>query len=166
MKYIGQLFAIVDAIQPKVSWLPPLIARITTGWIFLWSGWGKLHNLEDVTSFFMDLGIPAASIQAPAIATLELVGGAMLLLGLGTRFFSFMLSCTMVVAILTALREDIEALGDLFALSEYLYITLFAFLIVQGGGTVSADALLRRWAVSPPAGTPTASGDFSLIPRP
>jgi putative oxidoreductase len=145
MKYFGQLLAIVDAVQPKLTGLPPLVARITTGWIFLWSGWGKLHNLEDVTAFFMDLGIPAASVQAPAIATLELVGGAMLLLGLGTRFFSFMLSCTMVVAILTALREDLEGLGDLFALSEYLYITLFLYLIVQGAGMLSADAAVREW---------------------
>lgn len=148
MKYISQLYTLVEAVQPKITWLPPLLARITTGWIFLWSGWGKLHNLEDVTAFFMDLGIPAASIQAPAIAALELIGGAMLLLGLGTRFFSFMLSCTMVVAILTALREDIEGLGDLFALSEFLYIILFVYLIAFGGGVLSLDAALRHRATT------------------
>ncbi len=144
MKNIALVFAILDLVQQKLGWLPPLLARFSTGWIFLWSGWGKLNNLEGVIEFFTELGIPAASIQAPFIASLELVGGAMLLAGLGTRFFSFMLSCTMVVALLTALREDIESLGDLFSLSEFLYIALFAYLFVQGAGVVSADYFLHR----------------------
>lgn len=144
MKKIAQMFAILDLMQQKLGWLPPLLARFTTGWIFLWAGWGKLNNLEGVIEFFTELGIPAASIQAPFIASLEFAGGAMLLAGLGTRFFSFMLSSTMVVALITALRDDIESLGDLFGLSEYLYIALFVYLVVQGAGVVSADHLLRR----------------------
>lgn len=144
MKNVTVVFAIFNLVQQKLGWLPPLLARFTTGWIFLWSGWGKLNNLEGVIEFFADLGIPAASIQAPFVASLELVGGAMLLAGLGTRFFSFMLSGTMVVALLTALREDIESLGDLFGLPEFLYITLFIYLVVKGAGVISADYFLRR----------------------
>ena len=32
-----------------LTWLGPLFARIVVGWVFLWSGWGKLHNLAQVT---------------------------------------------------------------------------------------------------------------------
>ena len=144
MNILVRIYALTDRIQPSLEWLPLLLARFICGWIFLWSGWGKLHNLEDVTAFFMDLGIPAASIQAPMIASLELVGGALLLVGLGTRFFSFMLSCTMLVALITAKREEIESLGDLFGLSEFLYIALFVVLIVRGAGVVSVDTLVRK----------------------
>jgi len=144
MNILARIYVLTDRIQPSLEWLPLLLARFICGWIFLWSGWGKLHNLEDVTAFFMDLGIPAASIQAPMIASLELVGGALLLVGLGTRFFSFMLSCTMVVALITAKREEIESLGDLFGLSEFLYIALFVVLIVRGAGVVSLDTLVRK----------------------
>ena len=144
MNILARIHVLTDRIQPSLEWLPLLLARFICGWIFLWSGWGKLHNLEDVTAFFMDLGIPAASIQAPMIASLELVGGALLLVGLGTRFFSFMLSCTMVVALITAKREEIESLGDLFGLSEFLYIALFVVLIVRGAGVVSVDTLVRK----------------------
>lgn len=144
MRIVSVVLATLDLVQVKLGWLPPLLARFVTGWIFLWSGWGKLNNLDGVIEFFRDLGIPAASIQAPFIAALELVGGLLLLAGLGTRFFSFMLACTMVVALLTALREDIETLADLFGLSEFLYIALFAYLFVQGAGLVSGDYFVRQ----------------------
>lgn len=146
MNVLARLIEWTNFLQSRLEWLPLLVARFVTGWIFLWSGWGKLHNLEDVVSFFNDLGIPAASVQAPMIAALELVGGLALLAGLGTRFFSCMLSCTMVVALITAKREDIESLGDLFGLSEFLYIVLFTVLVVRGAGLLSLDAVIARKA--------------------
>ena len=31
-----------------LTWLAPLFARITVGWVFMLSGWGKLHALPPV----------------------------------------------------------------------------------------------------------------------
>ena len=56
-------------ILKTLNWLPPLAARMTLGLVFIESGWGKLHNLEKVTSYFTELGIPFASIQAPTVAS-------------------------------------------------------------------------------------------------
>ncbi|MBA3540929.1 MAG: formate dehydrogenase accessory sulfurtransferase FdhD, partial [Deltaproteobacteria bacterium] len=42
---------------------------------FATTGWGKLGNLEAVTRYFDSLGIPAANVQAPMVAALELVRG-------------------------------------------------------------------------------------------
>jgi len=36
-----------------LAWLAPLFARITVGWVFLWSGWGKLTALPQVTENFI-----------------------------------------------------------------------------------------------------------------
>ena len=33
------------AVAGYFFWLPPLVARIVVGWIFLWSGWGKFMVL-------------------------------------------------------------------------------------------------------------------------
>ena len=30
------------------AWLGPLVARVTVGWVFMWSGWGKLNNLPQI----------------------------------------------------------------------------------------------------------------------
>jgi len=50
----------------------------------------------------------------------------------------------MVVAILTAKFKDITEIGDLFGMSEYLYIVLLIWLIVKGAGLLSADHVLAK----------------------
>ena len=120
------------------------MARLTVGWVFLQSGWGKLHNLEGVTDFFVSLGIPAAHLQAPLVAGIEFGGGLLLLMGLGTRIVAVPLIGVMAVAIGTALWSDVEELSDLFSLAEFGYIVLLLGLVISGAGTLSADALLRR----------------------
>jgi len=42
-----------------LRWLSPVIARLTVGLVFFQSGWGKLHSLDQVTSYFTELGLPA-----------------------------------------------------------------------------------------------------------
>src|SRR5262245_13249973 len=106
-----KLRAIILPYIEKFDWLPGLLAGISIGFIFVQSGWGKLHHLEKVVQFFTSLGIPAARIQAPFVAGVELVGGTLVLTGLFTRIASAPLIGTMVVAILTAKRGDIHGLG-------------------------------------------------------
>jgi putative oxidoreductase len=60
-----------------------LAVRLYWGWQFAEDGWGKLHNLDKVTDFFTSLGLPAPGLTAASIASLELVGGILLALGLG-----------------------------------------------------------------------------------
>ena len=128
----------------KFDWLPGLLARIAIGFIFLQSGWGKLQHLDKVIAFFTSLGIPAANIQAPFVAGVELTCGTLVLVGLFTRVASLPLIATMVVAILTAKRGDIHELGDLLFMPEFLFIVLLLWLIVKGAGVVSLDYVLER----------------------
>src|SRR5476649_2921846 len=128
---------IILSVTSKLEWLPGLLARISIGLIFLQSGWGKLHHLDKVVQFFTSLGIPAPQIQAPFVAGVELGCGALVLAGLFTRVASVPLIGTMVVAILTAKFKDVAELSDFFSLSEYLYIVLPLWLIVNGAGAVS-----------------------------
>ena len=46
----------------------PLLARLTVGWVFLWSGWGKLGALEQVIENFRGWGIPAPEVLAPFVS--------------------------------------------------------------------------------------------------
>lgn len=127
-----------------LSWLPQTIARVSIGWVFVQSGWGKLHNLSKVIEYFSSLGIPAPQLQAPFVASVELVGGLFILAGLFTRVVSVPLSVSMVVALLTAKSGDISSASDLFGTVEFLYLLVLGFLAAFGAGALSLDRILVR----------------------
>ena len=139
----ARVLSLTDQLQPRLGWIPLLAARLTVGWVFLQSGWGKLHNLEGVTEFFASLGIPAPHLQAPFIAGIEFSGGILLLLGLATRFTALPLIGVMLVAIRMALWDDINELSDLFGLVEFGYVVMLVGLVVFGAGAISIDRLVR-----------------------
>jgi putative oxidoreductase len=135
----------------RLEWLAPLIGRITLGILFMSTGWGKVHSLDKVTAFFTELGIPAPGLNAHVVSFVELIGGTLLLVGLASRLAALPLIASMAVAILTAQREQIHGLPDLFGLVEWTYLALLAWVAVAGPGKVSLDHLLSRRA-SPRAG--------------
>jgi putative oxidoreductase len=93
-----------------LGWLAPLFARITVGWVFLLSGWGKLHNLPQVTENFIGWGIPFPHFFTPLTSGIEFFGGLFLLLGLLTRISAGALGITMIVAIKAAKWGDVDSL--------------------------------------------------------
>jgi putative oxidoreductase len=139
-----KLGACFNAVMDRLQWLPGLVSRLTLALLFIPSGWGKLHHLDKVTEYFTSLGIPAAHIQAPFVAGVELVCGVLILLGLFTRIASIPLMGTMVVALVTAKIPDVTDLGDFLSLSEYLFLVLLIWLAVKGPGALSLDIMLCR----------------------
>jgi len=135
---------LIHRVSAALRWLPPTVARLTLGWIFLESGWGKLHSLPKVVEFFRSLGIPAPEIQAPFAASMEFLCGVLLLLGLCTRPASIPIIVIMLVALKTAKAGDIHELSDLFGTSEYLYIALALWLGAYGAGPLSLDAIFAK----------------------
>jgi putative oxidoreductase len=148
MNRIGTLlvegYALLKRIGAAMSWLPPTVARLAVGLVFFQSGWGKLHDLQKVTEFFTQLGLPAPGFQAALTSTTEFICGSLLLLGLGTRLAAVPLIVTMMVAIRTALWDQVDSLGALFGLAEFLYIALLIGLATNGGGPLSVDWLLEH----------------------
>jgi putative oxidoreductase len=135
---------LVDEWSVKLSWLPPLLARVAIGIAFILTGWGKLQGLDGVIAFFGELGIPAPHILAPFVAGTELVGGIMLVLGLGTRIAALALATTMVVATLTAVWPKLEDKAGIFSAIEIAYLAIFVWLAVAGPGPVSADHVIEK----------------------
>jgi len=126
------------------AWLAPLAIRISVGWVFVESGWGKWHHLDKVIGFFTDLGLPSPVFQAYLVSTTELAGGLCLLAGLFTRLASIPLGIIMVVAIVTTKGGELHGFSDLIGISEYLYLLLLFSLFLQGAGGLSVDAWLKR----------------------
>ncbi|MBA3817832.1 MAG: DoxX family protein [Deltaproteobacteria bacterium] len=131
-------------LSASLEWLPPLLLRVVLGVTFALTGWGKLHNLEQVTQFFDSLGIPAASVQAPFVAGVEFVGGILILVGLGTRVAAALLVAVMAVAIATAIWPK-SSFTELLGSIEAVYLAAFAYLAVKGAGAVSLDHVVSRF---------------------
>src|SRR5271156_300386 len=122
----------------------PLLARIVVGWVFLWSGWGKLNNLPQVTENFIGWGIPFPHFLTPLTSGVEFFGGIFLLLGLLTRISAGALGVTMIVAIRAAKWADVDSLETLLGFDEFEYLALFLWLAIAGPGVVSLDHLIMR----------------------
>jgi putative oxidoreductase len=152
------LFVLPSRIGSAMAWLPPLVARIAVGWTFVQTGWGKLHDLASVVDFFRELGIPYPELQAPFVASVELVCGSLFLAGLFSRIAALPLIGTMVVAIATAQWENVASAGDLFGLSEFLYIVIFAWIATAGPGPVALDSIVERLLERGTERAPSADG--------
>lgn len=144
MDHASRLRRLVHSVSSGLRWLPPTVARLTIGLVFLQTGWGKVTNIQKVIGFFTELGIPAPEIQARLAATAELVCGALILIGLFTRVATLPLIGTMTVAILTARTGDIHELSDLLGMEEYLFIVVLLWLGAYGAGPLSLDALFAK----------------------
>ena len=134
-----------------LTWLAPLFARITVGWVFLLSGWGKLHNLPQITENFIGWGIPFPHFFTPLTSGIEFFGGTFLLLGLLTRISAGALGVTMIVAIKAAKWGDVDSLESLLGFDEFEYLALFLWLAIAGPGPLSLDALISRWLARRPS---------------
>lgn len=128
-----------------LTWLAPLFARITVGWVFLLSGWGKLNNLPQITENFIGWGIPFPHVLTPLTSGIELFGGLFLLLGLLTRISAGALGVTMIVAIKAAKWDQVDSLETLLGFDEFEYLALFLWLAIAGAGVVSLDHFIQRW---------------------
>ncbi len=129
----------------RAEWIGPLVVRLALGLVFLTTGWGKLHNLDTVTQFFDSLHIPAPHANAVFVSTVELVGGALLIAGLGTRIAALFLVGVMAVAIWTAKLPELHGIVDLVSTIEFTYLAAFVWLVMSGAGLASADHALARW---------------------
>lgn len=86
----------------KADFLAPLALRLYLVPIFWAAGINKVASFEDTVQWFGNaewgLGMPFPWLMAFLATTTELVGAAMLLLGIGVRWISIPLMVTMLVA--------------------------------------------------------------------
>src|SRR3974390_3390412 len=128
-----------------------LFVRLYWGWQFVVDGWGKLNHLPKVTEYFGSLGLPAPGPTAVFVSILELVGGALLALGLGTRLIALLLTGNMTVAYITGDREallSIFSFPDKFsAAAPFTYLMASLIILIFGPGRWALDymSVERSW---------------------
>ena len=152
--------ALADRVRSLVTalthaqWIPQLLVRLFVGYFFFETGWAKVADLGAMTERFSGWGIPFPDFNAGLSAYTELLGGALLLLGLATRLAAIPLCINMVVAILVVKLRNVSDLDEFVELDEPLYALCFVWLFFSGPGRASLDHLVwRRFA---PPGPSTA----------
>jgi putative oxidoreductase len=138
-------------VAKALAFLAPLATRIVVGLAFYMTGRGKWAHFDNTVAFFTEIGIPHPEWNAAFVATLELVGGIALILGLFTRLFATGLLSTMAVALLTADKERFlsswSPASDIGPtdISAFVFLLFFAWLALYGPGLLSLDTVLARW---------------------
>ena len=126
-----------------------LAIRAFWGWQLAQNGWGKWHNIGGVAEYFGTLNLPHPALFARGVATLELVGGSLLLLGLCSRPLALVLTGNMIGAYLTADNEAWHAFftedsGKFFAADPFPYLMVSVIVLFFGAGKLSVDEILSR----------------------
>ncbi|MEV1176653.1 DoxX family protein [Nonomuraea sp. NPDC049784] len=132
----------LDQARPVVL----LLARIATGVIFLVHGYQKFATMgiAGTTKFFESAGIPLASVAAPAVAVLEVVGGLALILGAALPIAGTLLAIDMVGAIVFVHGGAGFSAGE--GGYEFVLALAAASLAIgfTGGGALALDSVLSR----------------------
>lgn len=125
-----------------------LVLRLMFGWELFQTGKGKLENIDRFTNFLTHLHIPMPAANAHFVASLECVGGLLLLLGLASRLICIPLTINFIVAYLTA---DKEAVVNFFkdqdaftSAAPFLYLLVSLLVLAFGPGFFSIDEWIGR----------------------
>lgn len=136
-----------------------LLVRCMAGGVFLSEGILKFVYPNQGVGRFTKLGLPFPELTANAIATLEIVGGMLLIAGLLTRLAAIPFIVEMIVAMLVTkvgvyfgtsplpLPPSPPKVGFWAVMheirSDYAQLLSCAFLMFAGPGRWSVDAYLR-----------------------
>jgi putative oxidoreductase len=138
------------------------IIRLQVGWVFLVEGILKFLLADELgVGRFATIGIPSPHIMASFVGVVEIVCGAMLMVGLLTRFAALLLFVDISVAILSTkipiwlghgywrfALPKLKHYGLLSMLHEartdFSMLLGLIFLLIVGAGTWSIDRRLAR----------------------
>jgi putative oxidoreductase len=137
-----------------------IVLRLMAGGVFLWEGILKFVYANQGIGRFTKLGMPFPHFTADFVACLEIAGGLLVLSGLLTRLISIPFISEMIVAMLSTkislylgtsplpLPPAPPKIGMWAVLheirSEYAQLLTVLFLMINGPGAWSLDALLGR----------------------
>ena len=119
-----------------------LVLRLFLAWIFIGSGLKKVFGLfggpglDGFAGFLDKIGIVPSSFFAPLVGFSELICGALLLLGLLSRFASIVVVIIMAVAIVKVHPTDFNYPG-------IVLVSALAILNL-GSGTLSLDRIIAK----------------------
>ena len=117
------------------AWIPTVV-RVVTGLFFISPSTGKVFDYSKEVDDFRGFEVPWPEVAVPAVGTLELVGGVLLVIGFMVRPAAFLLALNMIGALATAGR--VEG-GSFHLVYGPVLLVLMLFLCWSGPGRWSVD---------------------------
>src|SRR5215468_1029882 len=137
-----------------------ILLRLMVGGVFFWEGVLKFVYVNQGVGRFTKLGMPFPVFTADFVGCLEIVGGMLLMWGLLTRVIAIPFVIEMIVAMLSTkislylgtsplplppAPPKIGAWAVLHEIrSEYAQVMVVLYLLINGPGKWSLDALLAK----------------------
>jgi len=140
----------LDALAPRHHDVLLLVGRVALGIIFVLSGWGKLMGLSAFSASLAGRGVPAAELWAVIGAAVEFLGGAMIVLGLATRYAAVLMILFVIVATGISHRFWEYADPQQFRMQQVNFmknlaiIGGFVVMLAVGGGRLALEAAWRH----------------------
>ncbi len=120
--------------------ITPAVGRVLMSLIFILSGYGKLMAASGTIGYIASKGLPLPAVGYGIAVIVELGGGLLLLVGLGTRFVApvlalFCLVTAFVFHGFADMNNQIHAMKNIAMAGGFLYVAAY------GAGAWSLDAL-------------------------
>lgn len=140
-----------------------ILVRILVGWVFLSEGIQKFLYPEALgVGRFAKIGIPAPGFFGPFVGAIEVVCGALLILGLLTRLASIPLIIDISVAVATTKIPMLAKAGFWSMMHEartdFCMLLGAIFLLIVGAGGLSLDSGLAQQPGSAAGLSPSPAG--------
>jgi uncharacterized membrane protein YphA (DoxX/SURF4 family) len=135
-----------DALAPYAV----TVLRVLVGLTFLLTGLPKVQNLAGFTGFVASLGFPAPGVFAAVVVALEVIGGLLLIVGLGTRWISALYMVEMLITTLMVKLPNVGFIAEqgkpgVGAELDLLLLAGAFILLTHGSGPLSIERnVLRR----------------------
>jgi putative oxidoreductase len=153
----GSEQSLVDRLQTTrfsggAAWIPTVV-RVVSGLFFVSVGLGKFLDYSKEVDDFRSYEVPWAEVAVPLVGVLEVVGGALLVVGFLVRPVALLLAPNMVGALATAGR--VEG-GSFHLVYGPALLVLMLFLCWTGPGRLSIDERMVSRRTSAPTQPVTA----------
>lgn len=121
-----------------------LYLRLFMGGVTLLHNIGKMQTYNEIIEGYPALLFDSPTITFAIFTIVEVAFAMMIMSGLWVRFASFLMALGMFLSIFVVLPTAGMTAGTL----QFIYMGVYIFFVIAGGGKYSMDALLWRRRVS------------------
>lgn len=119
-----------------------LVTRVLTGAFLMWGTWDNISDperMKEFVAFLTHFKFPAPEVMAPLSVWFQFGSGALLILGLFTRWAGFVMAFNFIVAFLMVhLADDFRT-----QFPALILIAVNLHFAAAGGGKLSLDRFFR-----------------------